>query len=268
MCQLPVLRALCRPSLSIRRVQRPVRWGSERDSQRKQPQPQQPGSELHVPVRSLPRGSFPTSPRRCQSSCRCAGRGGRQRRRRGCSPSGRGICGRWRPSNGTRASPSSTGSSGICSTRSRGSFDAASLDDASVGFSDYFQQSALPPALVSLTQDKQARTAAIPWKGAAVEPVRLLLPVPLHPSLVSGWRSARPVLPQVHSKAEQMRNAASLAERWKGFRNAATPCVRVATPGGIGPTTAAELWSSIKLHRYKEIGYGDAQRDVAGRVRV
>lgn len=43
---------------------------------------------------------------------------------------------------------------------------------------------------------------------------QILIPKLFDPSLTPGWHDARPKTPAVHSKAEQMRNAAALTERW------------------------------------------------------
>lgn len=43
---------------------------------------------------------------------------------------------------------------------------------------------------------------------------RLLLPALLDPSLTPAWRTDRPTTPAVHTKAEQLRNAAMLTEQW------------------------------------------------------
>lgn len=58
-------------------------------------------------------------------------------------------------------------------------------------------------------------------KAAGMEPpmdetkhFRILVPKLFDPSLTPGWKSARPNVPAVHSKAEQMRNAAMLTETW------------------------------------------------------
>ena len=39
---------------------------------------------------------------------------------------------------------------------------------------------------------------------------RILVPTLFDPSLTPGWHSGRPDIPAIHSKAEQMRNAATL----------------------------------------------------------
>lgn len=59
-------------------------------------------------------------------------------------------------------------------------------------------------------------------KAAMVEEVNtkdpgtfdVLIPRVLDPSLLPGWRDLRPRIPSVHSKAEQMRNAAILTTEW------------------------------------------------------
>ncbi|OIW25698.1 hypothetical protein CONLIGDRAFT_559713, partial [Coniochaeta ligniaria NRRL 30616] len=43
---------------------------------------------------------------------------------------------------------------------------------------------------------------------------RVMIPKLFDPSLTPGWHSGRPDIPAVHSKAEQMRNAAVLTEKW------------------------------------------------------
>lgn len=43
---------------------------------------------------------------------------------------------------------------------------------------------------------------------------RIVIPKLLDPSLTPGWTTARPETPVVHSKAEQMRNAAALTQKW------------------------------------------------------
>lgn len=43
---------------------------------------------------------------------------------------------------------------------------------------------------------------------------RILVPRIIDPSMLPGWRDLRPVLPKVHSKAEQMRNSAELTGFW------------------------------------------------------
>ncbi|KAI3390532.1 hypothetical protein diail_9270, partial [Diaporthe ilicicola] len=48
----------------------------------------------------------------------------------------------------------------------------------------------------------------------AAEYFRLLIPQITDPSLLPGWRDLRAQLPEVHSKAEQMRNSAELTEHW------------------------------------------------------
>ena len=46
------------------------------------------------------------------------------------------------------------------------------------------------------------------------EVFRILLPKLFDPSMTPGWHNHRPTAPAVHSKAEQMRNAARLTNRW------------------------------------------------------
>ncbi|TLS29644.1 hypothetical protein PpBr36_00603 [Pyricularia pennisetigena] len=46
------------------------------------------------------------------------------------------------------------------------------------------------------------------------EPFRIIVPMIFDATLTPGWKTERPDLPPAHSKAEQMRNAATLTERW------------------------------------------------------
>ncbi|ROV87662.1 hypothetical protein VSDG_09646 [Cytospora chrysosperma] len=50
--------------------------------------------------------------------------------------------------------------------------------------------------------------------GPPMEYFRIMVPRVIDPSLLPGWRDLRPVLPKVHSKAEQMRNSAELTGAW------------------------------------------------------
>lgn len=47
-----------------------------------------------------------------------------------------------------------------------------------------------------------------------IDTFQILIPRVLDPSLLPGWRDLRPLLPAVHSQAEQQRNAAALTDAW------------------------------------------------------
>lgn len=61
--------------------------------------------------------------------------------------------------------------------------------------------------------EDEASTAA-EGKAKPDEFFQILIPRIMDPSLLPGWRDLRPQTPEVHSKAEQMRNAASLTDAW------------------------------------------------------
>lgn len=56
--------------------------------------------------------------------------------------------------------------------------------------------------------------AAAEEEKTKVDSFQILIPRILDPSLLPGWRDLRPRIPSVHSKAEQMRNSASLTSAW------------------------------------------------------
>lgn len=62
--------------------------------------------------------------------------------------------------------------------------------------------------------EKESEKEAEKEPEVPVESFRILIPRIVDPSLLPGWRDLRPVLPKVHSKAEQMRNSAELTISW------------------------------------------------------
>lgn len=78
------------------------------------------------------------------------------------------------------------------------------------------------PAEESVAPASTAPQQPATTKAAMVEEVNtkdpgtfdVLIPRVLDPSLLPGWRDLRPRIPSVHSKAEQMRNAAILTTEW------------------------------------------------------
>ncbi|KAK7747903.1 hypothetical protein SLS53_001155 [Cytospora paraplurivora] len=110
----------------------------------------------------------------------------------------------------------------------------ASTDPKSIAWSDFntVPQSAAPaaPADENKEATDDAAAPSQPEKreenADGSEPVaeedselpteyfRILVPRVIDPSMLPGWRDLRPVLPKVHSKAEQMRNSAELAGFW------------------------------------------------------
>lgn len=76
-------------------------------------------------------------------------------------------------------------------------------------------------AQVQDQQETEAETSKM------VESFRILIPRIVDPSILPGWRDLRPESPDVHSKAEQMRNAYSLTNAWNdGIVNALTEWVK------------------------------------------
>lgn len=83
-------------------------------------------------------------------------------------------------------------------------------------------QSALNESSIAWSNPSQRlRGAALNKTASAGSPVpsttehfRILMPKLFDPSLTPGWQTGRPDLPAVHSKAEQMRNAAALTNHW------------------------------------------------------
>ncbi|KAH8881199.1 hypothetical protein GQ53DRAFT_668331 [Thozetella sp. PMI_491] len=57
-------------------------------------------------------------------------------------------------------------------------------------------------------------TAATTDPATTTPMFRILIPKVFDPSLTPGWHSDRPLAPEVHSRAEQMRNAARLTQQW------------------------------------------------------
>lgn len=78
------------------------------------------------------------------------------------------------------------------------------------------------PVEESVAPASTAPQQPAPTKAAMVEEINtkdpgtfdVLIPRVLDPSLLPGWRDLRPRIPSVHSKAEQMRNAAILTTEW------------------------------------------------------
>lgn len=94
----------------------------------------------------------------------------------------------------------------------------ASSNETSIAYSNIQARTeSASPALLPKLQ-KPALTVgdgamAVPDEQAA-QSFRVIVPMIFDPTLTPGWKTERPVLPTAHSKAEQMRNAATLTERW------------------------------------------------------
>src|SRR3569833_1010617 len=131
----------------------------------------------------------------------------------------------------------------------------ASLDARSIAYSDYFREGRVSPAAaaLNLTVEDTGKPAAVPWGDAEMEPFRILVSTVFDPSLTPGWQLLRPALPKAHSKAEQMRNAASLTNRWNmGMRNAMDTWVKTPPPGeaaAAGPLPPPPTPSSMRRRR-------------------
>lgn len=69
-------------------------------------------------------------------------------------------------------------------------------------------------AAAAAAAEKEAEEAAEAEAAGPTEYFRVLIPRIMDPSLLPGWRDLRPVLPKVHSKAEQMRNCVALTNAW------------------------------------------------------
>jgi hypothetical protein len=80
----------------------------------------------------------------------------------------------------------------------------ASLDPRSIAYSENS---------VKLPATRQIRNSTNAAQ-ASRKHFRILLPSLLDPSLTPAWQLDRPDLPSVHSKSEQMRNAAALTHKW------------------------------------------------------
>jgi hypothetical protein len=80
------------------------------------------------------------------------------------------------------------------------------LNESSIAWSDPSQL--LPGA--ALNKTAKAGSPVPP----TTEHFRILMPKLFDPSLLPGWQTGRADLPAVHSKAEQMRNAAALTNHW------------------------------------------------------
>lgn len=106
---------------------------------------------------------------------------------------------------------------------------ASAMDETSIAWSN-------PPAQTNGTKSSDGQTTPTsgpetvdPWKETPAEgsaekagtetktarkQFRIIVPKVFDPSLTPGWASNRPDTPVVHSKAEQMRNAAALTKTW------------------------------------------------------
>lgn len=93
----------------------------------------------------------------------------------------------------------------------------ASMDSSSIAWSDI---NTIVKSPSHNNTDEDGNVAAKRDEEAAksetspTESFRILIPRIVDPSMLPGWRDLRPILPPVHSKAEQMRNAAELTEYW------------------------------------------------------
>lgn len=104
----------------------------------------------------------------------------------------------------------------------------ASMDPQSIAFSDVSgitqgdQTSANSTAETTeemasadgKTEKREEAGAEVEVEAQAAERFQILIPRIMDPSFLPGWRDLRPQTPEVHSKAEQMRNAASLTSAW------------------------------------------------------
>lgn len=111
---------------------------------------------------------------------------------------------------------------------------AASMDSTSIAFSDVHavvpsspaDQNTTSEAIESVEEDaagqkfekrEEAEAQAETATEVTVElseTFQILIPRIMDPSMLPGWRDLRPETPSVHSKAEQMRNAAALTSTW------------------------------------------------------
>ncbi|EHA54151.1 hypothetical protein MGG_08927 [Pyricularia oryzae 70-15] len=107
----------------------------------------------------------------------------------------------------------------------------ASSNETSIAYSNFRARddSSRPDYLPKLRQPAVTvgdGAKAIPDQQVG-EPFRIIVPMIFDATLSPGWKTERPDLPPAHSKAEQMRNAATLTERWNNkLQNAIEEWVR------------------------------------------
>ncbi|TLD22907.1 hypothetical protein PspLS_07146 [Pyricularia sp. CBS 133598] len=107
----------------------------------------------------------------------------------------------------------------------------ASSNETSIAYSNFRAQddASRPDYLPKLRQPAVTvgdGAKAIPDQQIG-EPFRIIVPMIFDATLTPGWKTERPDLPPAHSKAEQMRNAATLTERWNNkLQNAIEEWVR------------------------------------------
>ncbi|KAJ9149382.1 hypothetical protein NKR23_g4307 [Pleurostoma richardsiae] len=77
-------------------------------------------------------------------------------------------------------------------------------------------QASLDPESIAYSNHSLEDGGAQPSSAAAdaVDSFRVFIPKLFDPSMTPGWDNLRPELPRVHSRAEQMRNAAELTSDW------------------------------------------------------
>lgn len=81
--------------------------------------------------------------------------------------------------------------------------------------------------------EAEFEAAAEEEQTKAANSFQILIPRIMDPSLLPGWRDLRPQIPSVHSKAEQMRNSASLTSAWNdAIVDGLTDWVKKDTPSG------------------------------------
>ncbi|KAK3936606.1 hypothetical protein QBC46DRAFT_357343 [Diplogelasinospora grovesii] len=123
----------------------------------------------------------------------------------------------------------------------------SALDEQSVAWSDIYSDlrrsnSSATNATAGNDGELKAQTDAV-RNGTGM--FRVLVPNLFDPSLTPGWRNMRPTLSEVHSKAEQMRNAAALTIEWNmQLRNKMEAWVRTPDPEpevlGLGEAPSEE----------------------------
>ncbi|TLD14000.1 uncharacterized protein PgNI_04474 [Pyricularia grisea] len=107
----------------------------------------------------------------------------------------------------------------------------ASSNESSIAYSNFRARddASRPDYLPKLRQPAVTvgdGARAVPDQQIA-EPFRIIVPMIFDATLTPGWKTERPNLPSAHSKAEQMRNAATLTERWNNrLQNAIEEWVR------------------------------------------
>ncbi|KAF3766182.1 hypothetical protein M406DRAFT_257279 [Cryphonectria parasitica EP155] len=95
---------------------------------------------------------------------------------------------------------------------------SAAKDPTSIAYSDINKAAADEPAGDQLEARDEAAAESPAARNQDVTNIgnsfKILIPRIMDPSLLPGWHDVRPQLPVAHSKAEQMRNSATLTNSW------------------------------------------------------